>query len=191
MGTPVKSLKVFKYISLLISIMFSFLIIQVPDLLAQLDATVKSSWAKTIPTLDGHIQSSEWSDARKVSKTLNLINIQGQKTESHLLTLYVKNDHKTLYMAGRLDKEEHDGTMAGFDINSLVIDTFNLVFDNNNDGVLQSGEDKKSISILNGAPYIKDEHRLSAAEQQQGKEDSAEPQNLQGKITYTSSGGGN
>jgi len=80
--------------------------------------------------------------------------------------------------------------MEGFDINTLVMDTFNLAFDNNNDGALQSGEDKKSLSILNGIPYVKDEHRLSPAEQQQGKEDSAEPQNIQGKITHTSSNGG-
>ena len=169
---------------------FSLFIIQVPGLSAQPGATLQSPWAKTVPTLDGRINTSEWSDARKVSKNLDLINIQGAKVESHLLTFYLKNDSKNLYVAAQLDKEELDGTMVGFDINSLVMDTFSLGFDNNSDGVLQNGEDKKSLSILNGIPYVKDEHRLSPAEQQQGKEDSSEPQNVKGEITHVSSNGG-
>ena len=171
-------------------VVLSFCLIPAPDLVAQSSTTLQSTWAKTKPTLDGRINSSEWSDARKVSKNFDLINIQGKKVESHFLTIYVKNDGSNLYLAGQLDKEELDGTMSDFDISTLVMDTFSLGFDNNNDGVLQSGEDKKSLSILNGTPYVKDEHRLSPAEQQQGKEDSSEPQNVDGKITHTSSNGG-
>ncbi len=160
------------------------------DLSAQSSTIFKSSWAKSVPTLDGKINSSEWSDALKTRKTINLFDTRGQKRESHPLTLYIKNDAKNLYLAGRLDNEEHEGTIKGFDFSSLVMDMFSLVFDDNRDGVLQSGEDKKSFFILNQTPTIKDEHQLSPAEQQQGKEESSEPQNIEGQITYTSSGGG-
>jgi len=171
-------------------IIFSLFIIQAPGLSAQPGATLQSSVAKTLPTLDGRIESSEWSDARKVSKTFNLINIQGQKTESHLFTLYIKNDDKNLYLAGRLDNEEHDGVMAEADLNSLTMDTFGLNFDNNNNGELDSGEDKKSFFIINQAPFVMDEHRLSWMEKLSGTEESDEPQNIKGQITHSSESGG-
>ena len=189
-----KILNFFKCISFKVSIhawvFLSLLCFPTSYLSAQPSASLQSRWAETVPTLDGKINGSEWSDALKVSKTFNLLNIQGQQASSHRVTLYIKNDGKNLYMAGQLDGEEEDGTLDVEDINSLVMDTFSLSFDNNNDGVLQSGEDKKSLSILNGIPYIKDAHHLSLADQQKGKEDSAEPQNMKGAITYTSSNGG-
>jgi len=171
-------------------IIFFVLLFQASLASAQSGNILQSAAAKSIPNIDGRIDPSEWKDATQVNKTLDLYSFQGQKMESHPLTLFIKNDGKNLYIAGRLEQEEHDGTMSGSDINSLVMDTFNVAFDNNNDGVLQPGEDKKSLSILNSVPYVKDEHRLTPEEQQQGKDESEEPQNMKGQITHSSAAGG-
>lgn len=151
--------------------------------------TTASYWATKKPNLDGRVSASEWSDANRVSVTMGMYTIVGENPASHPFTLYVKNDQTHLYLAGVLEREELDGTM-GLTIESLLMDNFTILFDNNNDGIVQPGEDKKSLYIINGEPYVKDLRQLSPEEQAQGIEEESEPQNLQGSITHTSSNGG-
>ncbi len=151
--------------------------------------TTSSYWSTKKPNLDGVVSPAEWNDANQVSVTMGMYTIAGENPASHPFTLYVKNDETHLYLAGKLEGEELDGTM-GLTIESLLMDIFIILFDNNSDGMVQPGEDKKSLSILNGEAYVKDQRQLSPAEQANGVEEDAEPQNLKGNITHSSSGGG-
>jgi len=149
--------------------------------------TLKSKYSQTAPVLDSQFNEEEWKDAQTVTQNLDLFDLYGKKVESHLLSLYIKNDDTNLYIAGILAGEEHDGTMQNFDVNTLLMDYFMIAFDNNDNGVFQAGEDKKSLYILNQTPSLNDEHVLTSTEQQQGEEENSEPQNTLGGLTYSQS----
>lgn len=145
---------------------------------------VQSLWAHKKPVLDGHIGGAEWDDARRIVKSFDLYDLTGVKVESHPFVLYVKNDRDHLYLAGKLEGEERDGKMTGTDMSSLVMDSFSIAFDNNNDGTLQTGEDKIALYIINQIPYVKDSHHVTPKDQARGMREDNEPQNVRGKIRY-------
>ncbi len=149
-----------------------------------------SNWAKKKPNLDGTINPSEWDDANKIPLAMGMYDMGGQSNGANPFTIYLKNDQTHLYLAGKLEGEELDGSMSGMDFNSLVMDTFTILFDNNNDGSVSAGEDKKSLYMINGVPYVKDQRQLSKAEQEQGVEEDSEPQDTKGTIIHTGSAGG-
>ncbi|MFQ5715713.1 MAG: putative glycoside hydrolase, partial [Nitrospinales bacterium] len=150
---------------------------------------VQSLWAHKKPVLDGRIGVAEWDDALRIAKSFDLYDLTGIKAESHPFVLYVKNDRDHLYLAGKLEGEERDGKMTGMDMASLVMDSFSIAFDNNNDGTLQTGEDKIALYIVNQIPYVKDSHHVTPKDQARGMSEDNEPQNVRGKIRYTVSSG--
>ena len=109
--------------------------------------TLKSKYSQTVPVLDSQFNEEEWKDAQTVTQNLDLFDLYGKKVESHLLSLYIKNDDTNLYIAGILAGEEHDGTMQNFDVNTLLMDYFMIAFDNNDNGVFQAGEDKNRYTF--------------------------------------------
>ena len=83
-----------------------------------------TAWAYTVPSIDGTLSLGEWEDACKVEFTLSY------GDESHACTLYVKNDASNLYLAAIIRTEDYsDGDQCGF------------FFDNDNDGVMETGDD--------------------------------------------------
>ncbi|MEM3538450.1 MAG: hypothetical protein QW193_04370 [Nitrososphaerales archaeon] len=86
---------------------------------------VLSAWASVVPDIDGVISSDEWGDADLVSFTL-----VSQIGETHLASLYVKNDDTYLYLAVKvLNDDYNDG------------DLISLLFENDHDGLPENGDD--------------------------------------------------
>jgi len=99
-----------------------------------------SQSASTLPTIDGSIFSTEWNDA-------TVINIAAPGVPNPI-SLYLKNDHKFLYIA-----VEDPNNISDADLNYLRI-----FFDDNNDGnwdlASPSGEGYIQIQYQNGNAEI-------------------------------------
>lgn len=98
---------------------------------------VLSAWAVVTPTIDGTISPGEWVDADVADFTLAYC------TESHDVTLYVKNDDTYLYLAAVVRDEEYSN------LAEMYHDFANFYFDNDNDGVTDTGEDGLAIRFDN------------------------------------------
>ncbi len=98
---------------------------------------VLSAWAVTTPTIDGVISAGEWIDADTADFTLAYCN------ESHNVTLYVKNNDTYLYLAVMVRDEEYSN------LSEMYHDFANFYFDNDNDGVTDTGEDGLAIRFDN------------------------------------------
>ena len=98
---------------------------------------VLSAWSITTPTIDGTLSPGEWADAAVVNFTLNYC------SESHDVTLYVKNDGTYLYLAAVVRNEEYSN------LAEMYHDFANFYFDNNNNGVIDVGEDGLAIRFDN------------------------------------------
>lgn len=98
---------------------------------------VLSAWAVTTPTIDGVISAGEWIDADTADFTLAYCN------ESHDVTLYVKNNDTYLYLAVMVRDEEYSN------LSEMYHDFANFYFDNDNDGVTDTGEDGLAIRFDN------------------------------------------
>lgn len=98
---------------------------------------VLSAWSITTPTIDGVISTGEWVDAAVVDFTLSYC------SESHDVTLYVKNDDTYLYLAAVVRNEEYSN------LAEMYHDFANFYFDNNNNGVTDVGEDGLAIRFDN------------------------------------------
>jgi len=85
------------------------------------------AWASTPPVIDGSIDTTEWASAASSSFSLS---IDGTPYTG---TFYVMNDATNLYIAIKIaDDDFNTGT---------VPDAAAIYFDNNNNGVFESGED--------------------------------------------------
>lgn len=98
---------------------------------------VLSAWAVITPTIDGVISAGEWIDADSADFTLSYC------SESHDVTLYVKNDDSYLYLAAVVRNEEYS------DLTEMYHDFANFYFDNDNDGAADVGEDGLAIRFDN------------------------------------------
>jgi hypothetical protein len=96
-----------------------------------------SKWAVTTPTIDGVISPGEWLDADTEDFTLTYC------SETHDVTLYVKNDDTYLYLAVVVRNEEYS------DLTEMYHDFANFYFDNNNNGATDTGEDGLAIRFDN------------------------------------------
>lgn len=109
---------------------------QVPSSFAH-SGDVLSAWAITTPTIDGVISAGEWIDADTADFTLTYC------SESHDVTLHVKNDDMYLYLAVVVRDEEYSN------LAEMYHDFANFYFDNDNDGVTDVGEDGLAIRFDN------------------------------------------
>jgi len=171
--------------SSLFILLLSFLLATPASSQAQSVNIIKSACAKTTPKIDGILTQGEWADSKEVKTTLNLISLEGKTGESHPFSFFLKNSANFLYIAGRLEEEEADGKVDAADFTTLVTDSFSILFDNNNNAKVDSGEDKKSLYILNSQQMVVDAHHLSNAEKEQGENEENEPQNITGSIRHT------
>jgi hypothetical protein len=121
---------------LAISLITIFTIFQTPPSLGH-SGDVLSAWSITTPTIDGVISTGEWVDAAVADFTLSYC------SESHDVTLYVKNDDTYLYLAAVVRDEEYSN------LAEMYHDFANFYFDNNNNGVTDVGEDGIAIRFDN------------------------------------------
>jgi hypothetical protein len=93
-------------------------------------------------TIDGTLDSGEWTNAGTVDLTVKLPAGEGGGTTTG--KLYVMNDSSTLYLAIKVDRNLKD-----------VSSVFALFqFDNDNDGVLEAGDDFLQTGFSPGAPPL-------------------------------------
>lgn len=96
-----------------------------------------SAWAVVTPTIDGVLSAGEWIDADVADFTLAYC------SESHDVSLYVKNDDTYLYLAVVVRDEEYSNLAEMFH------DFANFYFDNNHNGIVEVGEDGLAIRFDN------------------------------------------
>ena len=96
-----------------------------------------SAWAIATPSVDGVISPGEWIDADVADFTLSYC------SESHDVTLFVKNDDTYLYLAVIVRDEEYSN------LAEMYHDFANFYFDNDNDGTTDTGEDGLAIRFDN------------------------------------------
>jgi len=97
---------------------------------------IHSSWANTVPTINGYIQTGEWTDAtmRDISDLLGRL---GSTQSPGAARAYFKNDADNLYIAfdGVFDAVEEDD------------DIFGIYFEDNGDGAWPSSPDSSEGRI--------------------------------------------
>lgn len=98
---------------------------------------ILSSWAVITPTIDGVISAVEWIDADVADFTLSYC------SESHDVTLFVKNDDIFLYLAVIVKDEEYSN------LAEMYHDFSNFYFDNDNDGNTDIRDDGLAIRFDN------------------------------------------
>jgi hypothetical protein len=119
---------------------------------------IYSSWSSIKPVINGRIRAEEWEDATKVFALLRLKNNLGSVVEGRPMILYVKNDDENLYLAIQLKGENKVGSMTGKFLNTLKLDLFTIRFDNDMDGIFESGEDEKNAAMMNEKTLYDDKH---------------------------------
>ena len=100
------------------------------------EGTVLSARAGKPPKIDGNIEGEEWSTAAKID--FNITNYNG--------TVYVMNDGGNLYLAAKITDDD-------FGTNFFDYDVFMFLFDNDNDGVPEKGDDGLFCFSITGPPY--------------------------------------
>ncbi|MDW8040108.1 MAG: hypothetical protein RMJ03_01625 [Nitrososphaerota archaeon] len=98
--------------------------------------SVLSAWARKPPKIDGVIEDEEWSAAAKID--FNMTSYNG--------TIYVMNDGGNLYLAAKIADNDFGATFSDFDV-------FMFLFDNDNDGVPERGDDGLFCFTITGPPY--------------------------------------
>ena len=88
-----------------------------------------AAWADVQPTIDGVHAAGEWDDAECHTNTVSSSN----------LTICVKNDLVNLYVGVEVTNQTYsDPNQPGFDF-------LNLLFDNDNDGTIETGDDRLNL----------------------------------------------
>jgi hypothetical protein len=122
---------------------------------------IYSSWSKSKPVINGRIRSDEWNEATKVFRLLKMKNRLGNIVAGRPMILYVKNDDENLYLAIQLKGENKVGSMTGKFLNTLKLDLFTIRFDNDMDGIVESGEDEKNAAMMNEKTLYDDKHVIT------------------------------
>jgi hypothetical protein len=124
-----------------------------------------SAFTSTPPIIDGTMSPGEWAAA----DTINFVSTD--QTIVH--TLYVMNDMNNLYLAVMRE----DTTPA------TAADSVTFVFDNNNNGVIETGDDRISAMLALGRPVFSDAFYSGAIPVSDGTVDGSAAVGAQG--TYT------
>ncbi|MBX5321566.1 MAG: hypothetical protein QHH12_00110 [Candidatus Bathyarchaeota archaeon] len=130
-----KKALVFLAVLLAAAISPSSLIVRFSPAMAQ-EGVVLSAWTCKPPKIDGVIDEEEWSTAAKID--FNITNYNG--------TIYVMNDGGNLYLAAKITDDDF-----GTDFNTY--DVFMFLFDNDNDGSPEKGDDGLFCFSISGPPY--------------------------------------
>ena len=95
-----------------------------------------SAWTGKPPKIDGIIGDEEWSTAAKID--FNIASYNG--------TIYVMNDGGNLYIAAKITDNYFQADQGNYDV-------FMVLFDNDNDGVQEKGDDGLFCFSIAGPPY--------------------------------------
>ncbi|MEM3578900.1 MAG: hypothetical protein QXL54_01590 [Candidatus Bathyarchaeia archaeon] len=110
-------------------------VIHFSSVIAQ-EGPILSAWTHKPPKIDGNIEDEEWSTAAKVD--FNITSYNG--------TIYVMNDGGNLYLAAKITDDD-------FGTGPYTRDVFMFIFDNDNDGVPEKGDDGLFCFTISGPPY--------------------------------------
>ena len=136
-------------ISLLI--LTTLFLLMVPPASADLGTPVYSSWTTNPPTIDGDISSflGEWTDATTRDFTLDMrLRALDISMENLTARFYVKNDVTNIYAAVQIFSDDYDAANLG-----NHYDVFALLFEDNHDHVLVSGDNGEGIWMWASSPY--------------------------------------
>jgi len=153
----------------------------------RVEDTFQSPYTSVVPTIDGQLSLGEWDDASSIEKAIELFTMKDfgrfESVEKHPFKLYFKNDLRFLYLAMVLENEEMDDHYSE-SVQDMKLDVFNVKFDNNNNGMLEVGEDQRSVFIVNGTPVYKDHHYISKEDKARGIEDKDNHSDGEGMIRF-------
>jgi predicted RNA-binding protein with TRAM domain len=125
-----------KLITIVAVLVFVFLVSSVQ---AHAEGVSLSAFTSTPPTIDGTMSPGEWAAADTIDFSSTDVDV------AH--TLYVMNDANNLYLAVK----RYDTTPA------TAADWVTFVFDNDNDGLLETGDDRISATLAVGSPAFSDQ----------------------------------
>lgn len=91
-----------------------------------------------VPIVDGNISQQEWLLASKISKRLTYQNDRTGKKETHQMEVFYLNDENNLYFGIRVQGDD-------FGKENELVDVIELYFDNNNNQIIEVGEDIKNF----------------------------------------------
>lgn len=130
-----KKIATFLLVFLLLAVVQTGFVMRFSSIMAE-ESSVLSAWTCKPPKIDGNIEDEEWNTAAKVD--LNITSYNG--------TIYVMNDGGNLYLAAKITDDD-------FGMGPNTWDVFMFLFDNDNDGVPEKGEDGLFCFTITGPPY--------------------------------------
>jgi len=140
------------------------------------------------PAIDGRIKPEEWTQANVISMEMVYYDLDHNRVETHPAKIYVMNNRENLFVGVTLDQEEYDGTWSE-EPGKAALDVFMILFDENDDGIFGTGEDKKFLSLVGGLQLYSDQHQLSEEQERQGHEAADNRQHGAGAISHSNPGG--
>jgi hypothetical protein len=116
---------------------------------ADLEPTVNSLWATTVPTINGTIGPGEWADAAVRNFTLEM----RSRTDGSLLktlnaSFLVKNSWNNLYCAVQIFNDDYEAQDAVGRYNGLF-----MLFDDNHNHVVDVGDNGEGVTTWTGSPF--------------------------------------
>lgn len=108
--------------------------------------TVNSRWAYTSPTIDGVMSSGEWDDATVVDFPLNMTKSDGSLNQTLDARFYVKNNLTHICAAVQIFNDDYDAE----DGPGLHYDSFALLFEDDHDHTLETGDNGAAVDIWDG-----------------------------------------
>lgn len=145
---------------------------------------VESGFCSTSPDIDGRIELEEWLEAKTVTFGMDYYNVDLDLAESHPVKIHIMNNNDDLFVGLTLKQEEYNGKWNE-GLNQASIDVFIILFDENNNGVFDNGEDKKFLSLIDGYSIYGDQHMISEEEEIRGEQEEDKHQDGVGKIRHS------
>lgn len=138
---------IMKYAALFIVI--ALLVSATLPAMADIGLDINSFWASTTPTINGTMAPGEWADAAVRTFQFEMRDrIAGNLQNTLDAWLYVKNDYTNLYIAVKIRNDTYWAT----DLSNRW-KGFAILFDNNDNGILEQGENGEAKTTWTGSPF--------------------------------------
>jgi len=114
----------------------------------QIDRTpdIVSVFTQQPPTIDGILESAEWSNAAVVVKNISYVALDSAgaagATETHTMTVKFLNDASNLYLGVTLTDDDAPNPAV---TPPVAIDVLEVYFDNDADGAIETNEDIRNF----------------------------------------------
>lgn len=137
--------------SFFVSLFFIVLLcmMNLSPILAYLEPPVDSSWASTIPTIDGNLAAGEWVDATVRDFTLEMRwRSDGSLNDTLNARFYVKNNWTHIFTAVEIFNEDYDARDITAQYDGLFI-----LFEDDHDGIVSAGDNGEGVTMWSGSPF--------------------------------------